>query len=186
VQEITRTILQPALDGMRARGTPYVGVLYAGVMLTEQGPMALEYNCRLGDPETQVLLPLIPNLLDLLVACTRGNLAQVPLQLRPGACATVVLAAPGYPGAYPTGLPIQGLEQLAEQADVIAFHAGTARKAGQLVTAGGRVLAVSGLGADLPSALARAYAGVAQVQFDGMHYRRDIGKPNNVSFHVGA
>lgn len=175
VTEITRTILQPAIDGMRARGTPYVGVLYAGVMLTAQGPMTLEYNCRFGDPETQVLLPLIPNLLDLLVACTAGNLHNVPLQQRPGACATVVLASPGYPGAYPTGLPIHGLEQLADQADMIAFHAGTAVKDGEIVTAGGRVLAISGLGVDLAAALAQAYAGAAQVQFAGMHYRRDIG-----------
>lgn len=176
VQTIVETILQPAVRGMAARGTPYVGVLYAGVILTKRGPMALEYNCRFGDPETQALVPLMPNLLEVLTACTTGRLHEVQLQLRPGACATVVLAAPGYPGAYATGEVITGLEQLADQPDIIAFHAGTGLRKGQVVTSGGRVLAISGLGANLAIALERAYAGVQQVQFAEMHYRRDIGQ----------
>ncbi|MFN8491865.1 MAG: phosphoribosylamine--glycine ligase [Caldilineaceae bacterium] len=176
VDTIVRTILQPAVRGMAERGTPYVGVLYAGVMLTPQGPMTLEFNCRFGDPETQVLVPLIPNLLEIFLACTEQRLDQVNTQWTPGACATVVVAAPGYPGAYPTGLPITGLDALGSDPNLLVFHAGTAQKNGQVVTAGGRVLAISGRGADLSAALARAYAGVEQVHFDGMHYRKDIGR----------
>lgn len=175
VTTIVETILQPTVRGMAALGTPYVGVLYAGVMLTPRGPMTLEFNCRFGDPETQVLLPLIPNLLEILLACTEKQLDQVAAQPTPGACATIVLAAPGYPGAYPVGLPITGLESLANDPDLLVFHAGTTEQAGQIVTAGGRVLAISGRGADLPTALARAYAGVKQVHFEGLHYRKDIG-----------
>ncbi len=181
VEQMMQTVLQPAVTGMAQRGTPYVGVLYAGVMLTPQGPMALEFNCRFGDPETQVLLPLITNLLEVLLACIEKRLDQVPLQTTTGACATVVLASRGYPGAYPVGLPITGLAAQsisltsANQADLFIFHAGTAQQQGQVVTAGGRVLAISGRGEDLPAALARAYAGVHQVHFAGMHYRKDIG-----------
>lgn len=176
VETITQTILQPAVRGMAEQGTPYVGVLYAGVMLTPQGPMTLEFNCRFGDPETQVLVPLIPNLLEIFLACTEQRLDQVQSHWSSGACATVVLASPGYPGTYPTGLPITGLDALGADPDLLVFHAGTAQKNGQVVTAGGRVLAISGRGRDLRAALARAYAGVEQVHFDGMHYRKDIGR----------
>ncbi|MCX6049320.1 MAG: phosphoribosylamine--glycine ligase, partial [Chloroflexi bacterium] len=181
VAQIIQTVIQPAVAGMAERGTPYVGVLYAGVMLTPQGAMALEFNCRFGDPETQVLLPLISNLLEVIQACVDGQLEETPLQTTPGACATVVLASPGYPGAYPVDLPITGLDTppaspvSTNPEDLIIFHAGTARKQGQIVTAGGRVLAVSGRGDDLATALARAYAGVQQIHFEGMHYRKDIG-----------
>ncbi len=175
VQQIVTQILQPAVQGMAQRSTPYVGVLYAGVMLTATGPMTLEFNCRFGDPETQVLVPLLPNLLDLLVACTEQRLHEVTDLPPSGACATVVLAAPGYPGAYATGAAIHGLETIADQPDLLVFHAGTVRQGEQIVTAGGRVLAVSGLGADLSQALTRAYAGVNQIHFAGMHYRKDIG-----------
>ncbi|CAN5837084.1 phosphoribosylamine--glycine ligase [soil metagenome] len=180
VAQLVQTVLQPAVAGMAQRGTPYVGVLYAGVMLTPQGSMTLEFNCRFGDPETQVLLPLITNLLDVIQACLDQRLDQVPLQTIPGACATVVLAAPGYPGAYPVGLPITGLDAppahpKVHHEDLIIFQAGTTRKQDQVVTAGGRVLAVSGRGDDLATALARAYAGVQQIHFEGMHYRKDIG-----------
>jgi phosphoribosylamine---glycine ligase len=177
--EIRRTILQPAIDGMAAQGTPYVGVLYAGLMLTAVGPQALEFNCRFGDPETQVLLPLLETPLDeVLLACIDGRLDQIELRWRRGACATVVLAAPGYPGSYPKGIPISGLEDAAAAFapdQLVVFHAGTAGPAEQPVTSGGRVLAVSGLGEDLEAALARAYAGVQRIHFEAMHYRRDIG-----------
>lgn len=179
VETIMQTILQPAVRGMAEQGMPYVGVLYAGVMLTPQGPVTLEFNCRFGDPETQVLVPLIPNLLEIFLACTEQRLDQVQSQWAAGACATVVLASPGYPGAYPTGLPITGLDALDADPDLLVFHAGTAQKNNQVVTAGGRVLAISGRGKDLPTALARAYAGVEQMHFDGMHYRKDIGKIRN-------
>ncbi len=182
--EVKRTVLQPALDGMAARGTPYAGVLYAGLMLTDNGPKVLEFNCRFGDPETQVILPLLDqtspgaaSLAEIMLACAEGRLAEVAprIRWRAGACATVVMAAPGYPGPYPKGLPISGLSDAAALDDVMVFHAGTALRDDRVVTAGGRVLAVSGLGPDVPAALARAYAGVARIHFEGAHYRRDIG-----------
>lgn len=177
VDEICRTVLQPTVQGMAARGTPYVGVLYAGLMLTPGGPKVLEFNCRFGDPETQVILPLLEtDVVDILLACVEGRLDEVEVRWRPGACATVVLASPGYPGPYPRGLPICGLDTVVARDDVVVFHAGTARRNGCVVTAGGRVLAVSALGADLPAAVSRAYAAVEGIHFEGMHYRRDIGR----------
>jgi phosphoribosylamine--glycine ligase len=178
IDSIHRTILQPAIDGMAARGTPYAGVLYAGLMLTATGPQVLEFNCRFGDPETQAILPLLETPLDeVLLACVAGRLDQVALRWRAGACATVVLASPGYPGAYPKGLPIAGLDVAAalDSDERLVFHAGTAGPADRPVTSGGRVLAISGLGQNLPAALARAYAGVEQIHFEDMYYRRDIG-----------
>jgi phosphoribosylamine--glycine ligase len=181
---IRRAILEPAIAGMASRGTPYVGVLYAGLMLTEDGPQALEFNCRFGDPETQVILPLLETPLDqVLLACIAGRLDQVELRWRSGACAAVVLAAPGYPGAYPKGLPIYGLNEVAVEYtpdELVVFHAGTAGPPKQPVTSGGRVLAVSGLGDSLSGALARAYAGVERIHFEGMHYRRDIGAVSEI------
>ncbi|HBY98977.1 MAG TPA: phosphoribosylamine--glycine ligase, partial [Chloroflexi bacterium] len=174
--EICRTILQPTVDGLAAHGTPYVGVLYAGLMLTPAGPTVLEFNCRFGDPETQAILPLLEtDLVDVLLACVEGRLNQVEVRWRPAACATVVLASPGYPGSYPKGLPVCGLDGVASRERIAVFHAGTAWQDGCVVTAGGRVLAVSGLGVDLPAALRRAYAGVECIHFEGSHYRRDIG-----------
>jgi phosphoribosylamine--glycine ligase len=184
VDEIVRTILQPAVDGMAARGTPYLGMLYAGVILTDDGPKLLEFNCRFGDPETQVILPLLEtDLLEILLACAEGQLHRIDVRpglsqatsWRPGACATVVMASPGYPGAYPKGLPISGVEDALALDDVMVFHAGTERRNGALVTAGGRVLDVTAMGGDLPSALKNAYAGVERIHFEGAQYRRDIG-----------
>ena len=161
---------------MAAAGTPYVGVLYAGLMLTADGPRVLEFNCRFGDPETQVILPLLESdLLAMLEACVDGRLAQADVRFRSGACAAVVAAAPGYPGPYPRGLPITGVAA-AQASGAIVFHAGTARRDGQLVSDGGRVLAVSALGSDLAAAVDAAYAGMAAVAFPGCHYRRDIGR----------
>jgi phosphoribosylamine--glycine ligase len=179
LDSIRRTILEPAVAGMAARGTPYIGVLYAGLMLTTDGPQVLEFNCRFGDPETQVLLPLLETPLDeVLLACIDGRLDPIEPCWRSGACAAVVLASPGYPGAYPKGLPIQGLSEVAAEFapdELVVFHAGTAGPPERPVTFGGRVLAVSGLGETLAEALARAYAGVRRIHFEGMHYRRDIG-----------
>jgi phosphoribosylamine--glycine ligase len=176
IEEVRQTVLQPVVDGMAAEGMPYVGVLYAGLMLTERGPQVLEFNCRFGDPETQVILPLLEtDLYTICEACIAGTLDRLDVRWRSDACATIVLASPGYPRAYPTNLAISGLERCADQTDVIVFSAGTARRDDQLVTAGGRVMAVTAVGADLPGALQRAYAGVELVAFDGMHYRRDIG-----------
>ena len=175
VDHIMRTVIQPAVDGMARRGAPYVGVLYAGIMLTAVGPKVLEFNCRFGDPETQALLPLLDgDLAEILLACAAGRLTPEMVRVHSGACATVVMAAPGYPGTYPKGLPITGLEAVPEE--VVVFHAGTHHADGQIVTSGGRGLCVSALGADLATAVSRAYAGVAAIHFDGAHYRTDIGR----------
>ncbi len=174
VAALTRDILVPAIAGLAAEGRPFVGVLYAGFMLTPTGPKLLEFNCRFGDPETQALLPLLDSdLLEIILACTQGRLAEVDVRWKPGAAACVVMAAPGYPGAYPNGLPIAGLA--GPFADAAAFHAGTRLEGEQVVTAGGRVLGVTGWGADLPAALHHAYQAVDAIHFDGAQFRRDIG-----------
>ena len=173
---IQRTILQATVDGMRAEGMPYVGVLYAGLMLTDDGPKVLEFNCRFGDPETQVILPLLEtDLLDIMQACIEQRLDRQSLVWTREAAATVVLASGGYPGDYRKGLPIAGLDAAGELLGIILFHAGTRLVESRLVTAGGRVLNVTATGHDLRQALERAYAATEKVQFDGMHYRRDIG-----------
>ncbi len=175
VEDLARQILQPAIDGLSAEGRPCVGVLYAGLMLTRDGPRILEFNCRFGDPETQAILPLLDtDLLDVLEACAEGHLADVDIRWKAGAAACVVMASEGYPGASPLGRPIHGLESSLE--GTIVFHAGTQRAGDQVLTAGGRVLGVTGWGATLPAALANAYAGVERLQFQGQHYRRDIGR----------
>ncbi len=177
VAELTQVALQRAVEGMASEGTPYVGVLYAGLMLTPDGPRVLEYNCRFGDPETQVILPLLASdLLDVLEACVDGRLAARDVCWRPGAAATVVAASAGYPGSYPKGRAITGADAAAALPGVTVFHAGTRWTDDDvLVTSGGRVLAVTGAGADLRAALDQAYAGIAQIHFAGMHHRRDIG-----------
>ncbi len=169
-------IVRPTLDGMAADGVPYRGVLFAGVMLTADGPKVLEYNCRFGDPETQVLLPrLATDPSALLTACATGDLAGVGAELKPDAAVTVVMASGGYPGDHRTGLPIEGLVAAGNLEGVTVFHAGTARdEQGRVVTAGGRVLAVTGTGEDLPQARARAYEGAGRISFEGAHFRRDI------------
>lgn len=176
VEEAVRTVLQPAVDGLAAQGTPYVGVLYAGLMLTPGGLRVLEFNARFGDPETQVILPLLDtDLLEIIDACIDGRLAGVDVRWKPGAAATVVAASFGYPGDYPKGFPISGLDAAGLVPDVMVFHAGTRRHKTKVLTNGGRVLAVTGTGADLPAALVRAYEGMQHIHFEGMHYRRDIG-----------
>ncbi len=176
LDEALRTVLQPAVDGLAAQGTPYVGVLYAGLMLTASGLRVLEFNARFGDPETQVILPLLAtDLLEIIEACIDGRLADVPVQWTTGAAATVVAASFGYPGDYPKGLPVAGLDAAGQVPGVTVFHAGTRRHNNDVLTDGGRVLAVTGTGADLPTALARAYEGIQHIHFAGMHYRHDIG-----------
>lgn len=173
---VIKEVLQPTVEGMAAEGRPYRGVLYAGLMLTPDGPRVLEFNCRFGDPETQVLLPrLKTDLLDIMEAVVQGDLGRIAREIawNPWAAACIVLASEGYPGDYIKGREISGLEDL--PAGTLAFHAGTARKDGRLVTAGGRVAAITALGNTLEEAVARAYAGVERVSFAGMHYRRDIG-----------
>lgn len=172
--EAGRTIIQPVLDGMAAAGTPYVGVLYAGLMLTQDGPKVLEYNCRFGDPETQVILPLlVSDLVDVMLACVEGRLETVQPVWRDEASVTVVMASPGYPGEYETGTPISHIDQ-AEATGCLVFHAGTKWKEDRLLTAGGRVLSVTAVAPTLRAAQAKAYAGVEQIHFNGAHYRSDI------------
>lgn len=175
--EVERTILQPTLNGMAAAGTPYVGVLYAGLMLTPQGPKVLEFNCRLGDPETQVILPLLASdLVEIVQACLDGRLDAVTPTWRDEAAVTVVMASRGYPDEYETGVPITHLDAAAELGCLV-FQAGTqVWEDGRLLTAGGRVLSVTGLGPTLTAAAAQAYRGVEAIHFNGAQYRHDIGR----------
>ena len=177
VKGFEATVLQRTVDGMAAEGTPYQGILYAGLMLTADGPRVLEFNCRFGDPETQVILPLLhTNLVDIVDACLAGELATQTVNWRAGAAATVVMASGGYPGPYDKGEPITGVEAADALDGVWVYHAGTRRTDAGLVTNGGRVLAVTGVGDDLAGALERAYAGAALIEFEGAHLRRDVGQ----------
>ena len=174
---IMQTVIEPVLAGMAAEGQPFRGFLYAGLMLTADGPKVIEFNVRLGDPEAQVILSLIDEpLLPLLVASAKGDLASRTVQLAPGTRVGVTVASRGYPEQAESGQVIRGLDEASLLPDVAVFHAGTARRGDAIVTAGGRVLTVVGSGADYASAIARAYDGVAHVSFDGMQFRRDIGQ----------
>ena len=169
-------MLEPTIRAMAAEGRPYRGVLYGGLMLTASGPRLLEYNVRFGDPECQVLMPrLADDLLPLCEAVAAGRGLPPSVAWRPEAAVCVVIASGGYPGEYRTGVPIEGIERAEAHPGVTVFHAGTARRDGRLATAGGRVLGVTALGADIPAAVAAAYAGAGEIRFDGLHYRRDIG-----------
>ncbi|MFW5748250.1 MAG: phosphoribosylamine--glycine ligase [Chloroflexota bacterium] len=171
---IIQTIIEPTVRGMAARGTPYRGVLYAGLMLTPDGPRTLEFNCRFGDPEAQVVLPLLASdLFDIVKACAEGQLDPAAIHWYEGACATVVAASAGYPGSYKKSLPIQGMDAVG---NALVFMAGVATVDGHFVTSGGRVVAVSGRGATLDDALQVAYGGLENIHFEGMHYRKDIGR----------
>ena len=173
---IMREIVDPVLRGMRAEGTEYRGFLYAGLMMTAAGPKVIEYNVRFGDPEAQAVLPLIGgDFLSLLAAAADGDLRGHAVTLRGGVSVGVVLAAGGYPGPVNTGVPISGLDAASRVPDVTVFHAGTARRGDQIVTAGGRVLTVVATGADYAAAIDRAYQAVDLISFEGMQYRRDIG-----------
>ena len=176
VDEVRRTVLQPTVDELARRGTPFAGLLYAGLALTTRGVRVVEFNARFGDPETQPLLALLDSPLSpLLLAAATGTLADVPPpSWRPGAAVTVVMASKGYPEASSTGDPIVGTESLARDPAVHVLHAGTALSGGHLVTAGGRVLGVTAVGVDVPDARAKAYEGVAMISFPGAQWRRDI------------
>ncbi|MBI4711261.1 MAG: phosphoribosylamine--glycine ligase, partial [Candidatus Omnitrophica bacterium] len=170
--------VRPIIKGMARDGMPYRGVLYAGIMLTKEGPFVLEYNCRFGDPETEVILPrLRSDLLPVLVQVANGCLESESLEWHDKACITVVMASGGYPGSYEKGFPIQGLETAKGQSDVAVFHAGTAfNEQKQVVTAGGRVLAVTAWGDSLKAAHERVYQVITQIHFEGGFCRRDIGQ----------
>jgi len=178
IEEVTARILQPTVDGMRRRGAPYVGVLYAGLMLTDQGPRVLEFNCRFGDPEAQVILPLLENdLLDILLACIEGRLDEIEVRWSGAHTVCVVKASGGYPIAYEKGKEITGVEEVAALPDTVVFQAGAKLEGGKLLTAGGRVLAVTATGSSRAEARERAYEGLERIHFEGEQYRSDIAAP---------
>ena len=173
---ILREIVDPVIAGMAAEGTPFRGFLYVGLMLTADGPRVIEFNARLGDPEAQVVLPLIDEpLVPLLAAAAQGALPRSSIRLAGDRLAGVVLASRGYPASSESGQVITGVEAAEAIPGVVVYHAGTARRDQRLVTAGGRVLTVVGRGSDFKEAIGRAYAGVERISFEGMQYRRDIG-----------
>lgn len=174
---IRQTIIEPTLQGMQAEGIPYTGTLFVGIMVTKLGPKVVEYNCRFGDPETQVVLPLYAgDVLDLFYKAAVGRIAELPpVGNKPESAAVVVIASAGYPGSYESGKVVTGLEK-AESTGAKVLHAGTKISDKGLVTAGGRVFGVVGKGSSLQAALDQAYAGVAEVQFEGAFHRKDIGK----------
>ncbi len=170
-------IFQPTIEAMNQEGRPFKGCLFFGLMLTPDGPKVIEYNCRFGDPETQVVLPrLRTDLIEILEAIREERLADLPIEWAEEACACVVMASGGYPAAYRKGLPITGLDAQGQCADAEVFHAGTAYRDGRFVTNGGRVLGVTARGSDVEEALRRAYTAVETIDFENAHYRRDIGK----------
>jgi phosphoribosylamine--glycine ligase len=173
---ILHHIAEPTIAGMADEGTPFAGVLYIGLMMTPRGPQVLEYNARFGDPETQaILLRLESDLVDALEACIDGRLSETDMRWAQGASVCVIASSAGYPGSYKTGFPIAGLSAAARVPGVQVFHSGTARLGTQAVTAGGRVLGVSAVAESLEEALDRAYQAIAEIEFEGMYYRRDIG-----------
>jgi phosphoribosylamine---glycine ligase len=176
MSQIERDIFVPMVDGMLREGIDYEGCLYAGLMLTANGPKVLEFNCRFGDPETQpLMMRLQTDLVDVIIAMSEGKLDQVELtwDKRPALC--VVATSKGYPGEYPSGVPITGIEEADAMPDVKVFHSGTKMDGKTLVTDGGRVLGVTALGNTYMDARRRAYAALQKIHFDGMHYRKDIG-----------
>ena len=174
---IVHHIALPAVNGMAAEDSTFVGVLYIGLMMTARGPMVLEFNARFGDPETQaILVRMDSDLAEALEACVEGRLSDTELRWKPGASACVVAASAGYPGVYETGRRISGLEELRQTPGVEVFHSGTALIDGHYVTSGGRVLGVTSTAATLDESLALAYEAIGRIHFEGMYYRRDIGR----------
>jgi phosphoribosylamine--glycine ligase len=177
VGRVTREIVEPVVAGMAEEGCPFRGFLFLGLMLTPEGPKVIEFNVRLGDPETQAMLPLIDEpLLPLLVAGATGRLRQSAIRTANDCIVGVVLASRGYPDSAESERTISGIDAAERLPGVTVYHAGTCLREGQLVTAGGRVLTVAGRGTNFVEAISRAYAGVRQISFDGMQYRHDIGR----------
>lgn len=174
-EKINKTILIPTVRAMALENKPYQGVLYGGLMITDEGPKVLEFNARFGDPELQVQLPrLKTDLVDILLAVINRTLDQIEIEWSDEACVGVVMASAGYPGSYKTGFPISGLDKL--DPDILVFHAGTRKEDGQIVTDGGRILTVVATGKDLSEAREKVYANVPRIHFEGCHYRLDIAK----------
>jgi phosphoribosylamine--glycine ligase len=175
MDQIVKEILVPTIDGMTRNETPYRGILYAGLMLTQGGPRTLEYNVRFGDPETQpILMRMKSDLLEVMLAVCDGKLDKVNIEWDPRPAVCVVISSGGYPGSYEKGKVIEGLEQAAKMKDVMVFHAGTAKQDGKIVTNGGRVLGVTALGETIAEAKTRAYEAVDAIRFEGAYCRRDI------------
>jgi phosphoribosylamine---glycine ligase len=178
VEQVRRVVLERVVEGLSRVGSPFQGVIYAGLMVVEGEPRVLEFNARMGDPETQVVLPLLKtDLLDLLLAVVEHRLEEVTIEWQPAAAVCVIMAARGYPGAVMKGAPIHGLSGIPQSDSLLIFHGGTLKDPndGRIVTAGGRVLGVTGIGKDFGEARRRAYDGVESIQFDGMQWRSDIG-----------
>ena len=172
-----KTIFQPTIDALNAEGRTFKGCLYFGLMLTEEGPKVVEYNCRFGDPETQVVLPMLESdLFTIMKACHDGTLADVDVRWSDGACACVIEASGGYPQHYEKGYEISGLDEDGQYEGITVYHAGTKKVDGKYLTNGGRVLGITAKGNDLPQALEKAYAAVEHITFEDMHYRHDIGR----------
>jgi phosphoribosylamine--glycine ligase len=177
LERINREVIIPVIQGMNQEHSPYRGVLYAGMMMTLNGPKVLEFNARFGDPETQVILPrLKSDIVEIMLKANAGALESVTLEWDERACVCVVLAAGGYPGAYVKGKQINGLDGLKKKKDIVVFHAGTAIQNGIVRSSGGRVLGVVGLGKGIYAAMSTVYAAVEKVSFEGMYYRTDIGR----------
>jgi phosphoribosylamine--glycine ligase len=176
--EAVRTIVvEPALNGLKKKGATFVGCLYPGLMLEGSDISVLEFNARFGDPEAEVYMRLLDgDLYEIFMACVNGRLSPELISWKDGYAATIILASPGYPGSYPKGLPITGIENAEKREDIVIFHSGTAIKDGQLVTAGGRVLNITATGPTLEEALDKAYDAVQDIHFEGMQYRKDIGR----------
>ncbi len=179
MNQIAKQIIEPTLNAMKKRGAPYKGLLYPGIMLTDTSPKVIEFNARFGDPETQPYMRLLESdLLDILIACTNGTLKEQKITWSSKSSACIVAASGGYPGKYEKGKKINGLENFNNENadDVVVFHAGTKSDAGKIVTNGGRVLNVTSLGDNLEDALAKAYTALESISFEGMQFRRDIGR----------
>lgn len=176
-EEIMEKVMWPTLRGLKAEGIQYKGILYAGLMIRDNVPYVLEFNCRLGDPETQpVLSRMNADLVDVAFAITDEKLSEVDIQWRPDPSVCVVIASGGYPGTYEKGKIIKGLESIRNEEDVFVFHAGTSFENDHVVTSGGRVLGVTGLGSDVATARDKVYRAIEKIHFEGMHYRRDIAE----------
>lgn len=176
-QECMEKIFLPTIEAMKAEGRPFKGCLYFGLMLTPKGPKVIEYNCRFGDPETQVVLPLLQtDLMEIFEAIYAEKLSEIDVTFSDETCTCVVMASGGYPQSYPKGIEMQGMDENGQLDGAIIYHAGTKFEDGVFKTNGGRVLGVTCLGSDLPEALAKSYAAVEKINFEGAHYRRDIGQ----------
>ncbi|HEU0085824.1 MAG TPA: phosphoribosylamine--glycine ligase [Candidatus Paceibacterota bacterium] len=180
MKKIAETIVAPTLAGMKKEGAPFQGILYPGLILTNDGPKILEYNARFGDPETQSYMRLLEtDLLEIMEACMDQNIKELPIKWTDASACTIILASQGYPGDYRKGEVISGIDKAEENKDIVVFHAGTSIGAGgELLTNGGRVLGVSAIGKNLTEALATAYSAISHINFSGMQYRKDIGNTN--------